>query len=228
MCSSDLVTGWRWDGEHHAWTQAPEHYGAIHFHDDDMVDAGWKRVCPSCKGEHFPRTDPVVIMLAVRGDKALLGRSGRFAATMWSCLAGFVEPGEAIEDADVIFLPPSNPIVSIGTIVGVPGMKQSLRSAQAPIVGLSPIIGGAPVRGMADACLKAVGVPTTAAAVAEHYGARRSEGLLDGWLVDSTDHAAVPSVQAAGIRCDATPLLMTDDDETARMAKHALSLVGIG
>jgi NAD+ diphosphatase len=65
----------------------------------DMVDAGWKRICASCKVEHFPRTDPVVIMLAVRGGKGLLGRSGRFAATMWSCLAGFVEPGEAIEDA---------------------------------------------------------------------------------------------------------------------------------
>jgi NAD+ diphosphatase len=65
----------------------------------DVVDAGWKRACPACKAEHFPRTDPVVIMLAVRGDRGLLGRSGRFAATMWSCLAGFVEPGEAIEDA---------------------------------------------------------------------------------------------------------------------------------
>jgi NAD+ diphosphatase len=65
----------------------------------DMTEAGWKRACPACKVEHFPRTDPVVIMLAVRGDRGLLGRSGRFAATMWSCLAGFVEPGEAIEDA---------------------------------------------------------------------------------------------------------------------------------
>ena len=65
----------------------------------DVVDAGWKRACPACKAEHFPRTDPVVIMLAVRGDRGLLGRSGRFAATMWSCLAGFVEPGESIEDA---------------------------------------------------------------------------------------------------------------------------------
>jgi NAD+ diphosphatase len=65
----------------------------------DMVEGGWKRTCPACKVEHFPRTDPVVIMLAVRGDRGLLGRSGRFAATMWSCLAGFVEPGEAIEDA---------------------------------------------------------------------------------------------------------------------------------
>ena len=64
-----------------------------------MVEAGWKRACPACKAEHFPRTDPVAIMLAVRGDRGLLGRSGRFAATMWSCLAGFVEPGEAIEDA---------------------------------------------------------------------------------------------------------------------------------
>jgi NAD+ diphosphatase len=65
----------------------------------EMVDAGWKRACPACKIEHFPRTDPVVIMLAVRGDRGLLGRSGRFGATMWSCLAGFVEPGEAMEDA---------------------------------------------------------------------------------------------------------------------------------
>jgi NAD+ diphosphatase len=65
----------------------------------NLVEAGWKRACPNCKAEHFPRTDPVVIMLTVSGDKGLLGRSGRFAATMWSCLAGFVEPGEAIEDA---------------------------------------------------------------------------------------------------------------------------------
>ena len=65
----------------------------------DMVEGGWKRACPACKVEHFPRTDPVAIMLAVRGDRGLLGRSGRFAATMWSCLAGFAEPGEAIEDA---------------------------------------------------------------------------------------------------------------------------------
>jgi len=65
----------------------------------DLVDGGWRRVCPACEGQHFPRTDPVVIMLTVTGDRCLLGRSGRFAASMWSCLAGFVEPGEAIEDA---------------------------------------------------------------------------------------------------------------------------------
>ncbi|HET7849724.1 MAG TPA: NAD(+) diphosphatase [Pseudolabrys sp.] len=63
------------------------------------VHAGWRRDCPTCETQHFPRTDPVAIMLAVDGDNCLLGRSPRFAPTMWSCLAGFVEPGESIEDA---------------------------------------------------------------------------------------------------------------------------------
>ena len=63
------------------------------------VDGGWRRDCPQCKVQHFPRTDPVVIMLAVDGNRCLLGRSPRFMPTMWSCLAGFVEPGELIEDA---------------------------------------------------------------------------------------------------------------------------------
>ncbi|HMA55135.1 MAG TPA: NAD(+) diphosphatase [Pseudolabrys sp.] len=64
-----------------------------------LVCGGWRRDCPQCKAEHFPRTDPVVIMLAVDGDRCLLGRSPRFVPTMWSCLAGYVEPGESIEDA---------------------------------------------------------------------------------------------------------------------------------
>lgn len=64
-----------------------------------MACAGWKRECPNCKIEHFPRTDPVVIMLAIDGDRCLLGRQTRFVASTWSCLAGFMEPGETIEDA---------------------------------------------------------------------------------------------------------------------------------
>jgi NAD+ diphosphatase len=64
-----------------------------------LVCGGWKRDCAQCKTEHFPRTDPVAIMLAVDGERCLLGRSPRFVPTMWSCLAGFIEPGEAIEDA---------------------------------------------------------------------------------------------------------------------------------
>jgi NAD+ diphosphatase len=64
-----------------------------------VVQGGWRRDCPSCMAQHFPRTDPVVIMLAINGDACVLGRSGRFAPTMWSCLAGYVEPGESFEDA---------------------------------------------------------------------------------------------------------------------------------
>ncbi len=64
-----------------------------------IVQAGWRRDCPSCKAENFPRTDPVVIMLAIAGERCVLGRSPRFAPTMWSCLAGYAEPGESIEEA---------------------------------------------------------------------------------------------------------------------------------
>jgi NAD+ diphosphatase len=65
----------------------------------NLVDGGWRRDCPRCKALHFPRTDPVVIMLAIDGDRCLLGRSHRFQAGMWSCLAGYLEPGETIEEA---------------------------------------------------------------------------------------------------------------------------------
>jgi NAD+ diphosphatase len=64
-----------------------------------MKEGGWKRDCPTCKAEHFPRTDPVVIMLVTSGDKVLLGRQKHFLPGMYSCLAGFVEAAETIEDA---------------------------------------------------------------------------------------------------------------------------------
>jgi NAD+ diphosphatase len=65
----------------------------------EPADGGWRRRCPACKADHFPRTDPVVIMLAIDGERCLLGRQSRFAPRMWSCLAGFVEPGESLEEA---------------------------------------------------------------------------------------------------------------------------------
>lgn len=127
---------------------------------------------------------------------------------------------EAIAAADVILFPPSNPVVSVGTILAVPGIREAVAAADAPVVGLSPIVGGAPVRGMADKVLAAVGVEATAAAVALHYGT----GLLDGWLVDTADADAVAPVEAAGISCRAVPLMMTDLEATAAMARAALEL----
>jgi LPPG:FO 2-phospho-L-lactate transferase len=130
---------------------------------------------------------------------------------------------DAIADADVIIFPPSNPVVSVGAILAVPGIRAALVAARAPVIGLSPIIGGAPVRGMADKVLAAVGVETSAAAVADYHGA----DLLDGWLVDESDAGLLERITAAGIACRAVPLLMTDQAATERMALAALELAGV-
>jgi LPPG:FO 2-phospho-L-lactate transferase len=129
---------------------------------------------------------------------------------------------EAIADADVVLLAPSNPVVSIGTILAVPGIRDAVAGGPAPVIGLSPIVAGRPVRGMADACLPVLGVEVSAQGVAGHYGARRAGGLLDGWLVHSTDTADVP-----GVRVRAVPLLMTSDEATAAMVDAALDLSGL-
>jgi LPPG:FO 2-phospho-L-lactate transferase len=129
---------------------------------------------------------------------------------------------EAIGEADVIVFPPSNPVVSIGTILAVPGIREAL--AAKTVVAVSPIIGGAPVRGMADACLAAIGVDTSAAAVAAHYGPE----LIDGWLVDDQDKATVDILgddpALARITVRALPLYMRDLPATAAIAGAALDL----
>ena len=125
---------------------------------------------------------------------------------------------DAIDAADLVLFPPSNPVVSIGTILAVPGIAEAV--SRKTVIGVSPIIGGAPVRGMADACLAAIGVPATAQAVAAHYG----PGLLDGWLVDEQDKAAADAPELAGIAVRARPLYMTDLAATAAIAGAALDL----
>ncbi len=121
---------------------------------------------------------------------------------------------EAIEEADVVILPPSNPVVSIGTILQVPGVRAALEAKT--VVGVSPIIGGAPVRGMADACLTAIGVGTSAQAVLGLYGAE----LVDGWLVAEEDSG----VALDGVTVRARPLIMHDADAAADIARAALDL----
>jgi LPPG:FO 2-phospho-L-lactate transferase len=125
---------------------------------------------------------------------------------------------DAIAAADFVLFPPSNPVVSIGVILAVPGIAEALEAKT--VVGVSPIIGGAPVRGMADACLSAIGVATSAAAVAAHYGA----GLLDGWLVDEQDKDAADAQELAGIAVRARPLYMTDVAAAAEIAQAAVEL----
>ena len=125
---------------------------------------------------------------------------------------------DAIAEADVIVLPPSNPVVSIGTILAVPGIAAAMRAKT--VVGVSPIIGGAPVRGMADKCLAALGVTASAVGVAAHYGPE----LLGGWLVDEQDKAAADAPELAGIAVRALPLYMSTPAATAAIARAALDL----
>ncbi len=131
---------------------------------------------------------------------------------------------DAILDADVVIIPPSNPVVSVGTILAVPGIRSAVRETSARVVGLSPIIGGSVVRGMADHCLGVIGVESTALGVGLHYGSRARGGVLDGWLVDETDAHDVRALNAAGIRSSAHPLWMHDIGTTAAMAARALEM----
>lgn len=126
----------------------------------------------------------------------------------------------AIKNADLVLFAPSNPVVSIGTVLAVPGIAEAIRTTSAPVVGISPLIGGAPVRGHADSCLAAIGVDSTAEAVGRHYGGRNVGGLLDGWLIAEQDDALVP-----GVRVGKAPLLMTDPEATAAMVRAAAALV---
>ncbi|MBW4716234.1 2-phospho-L-lactate transferase [Saccharothrix obliqua] len=131
---------------------------------------------------------------------------------------------DAVLAADAVLVAPSNPVVSVGTILNVPGVRDALRKTEAGVVGLSPIVGGKPLRGMADACLTAIGVDTSAEAVGRLYGSRKTteDGVLDGWLVHTGDRSDVP-----GVAVRAVPLLMSDVDATAAMARAALELAGV-
>ncbi|QMW65585.1 2-phospho-L-lactate transferase [Mumia sp. ZJ1417] len=131
---------------------------------------------------------------------------------------------EAIADADVVLVPPSNPVVSVGPILAVPGIADALRSTSAPVVGVSPIIGPGAVRGMADQLLTGLGVEVSASAVAARYGARSRGGVLDGWLVDTSDASQLAAVADAGIEGRAVPLYMSDAATTRTLAADALRL----
>jgi LPPG:FO 2-phospho-L-lactate transferase len=193
----------------------------------------------------LPMTDSEVeTWVETVGDGTLPGESMHFQ--QWWTLhraklpaARFVQRGietavaapgvvDSIMEADVVLIAPSNPVVSIGTIVAVSGIREALAATSAPVVGVSPIIAGAAVRGMAEACLSAIGVAPSAAAVALHYGARTrgdttTAGLLDAWLVDSVDAAAAEALEGAGIRTVVAPLWMNDLETSTALAAASLA-----
>lgn len=127
---------------------------------------------------------------------------------------------EAIADADAIVLCPSNPVASIGPILALPGIRDALSARRSDVVGVSGIVAGAPLAGMADRLMPAAGAEVSAAGAAAWYG-----GLLGAWVVDDADRALIPRIEVTGVRAAATDSIMTDDATAEALARFALGLL---
>ncbi|MGH2631190.1 MAG: 2-phospho-L-lactate transferase [Actinomycetota bacterium] len=124
---------------------------------------------------------------------------------------------EAIGEADLLVLPPSNPVVSLGPILAVPGVRGAVGARRPAVVGVSGIVGGAPLAGMADRLMPAVGLEVTAAGAASAYA-----DLLGAWVIDERDRALAPRIEATGVRVVVTDTVMHDDDAAERLARTVL------
>ena len=124
---------------------------------------------------------------------------------------------DAIDDAAVVLLCPSNPVVSIGTILDVPGIREALRDVT--VVGVSPIVGGRVVRGMADRLLPAIGAEVSAPGVAALYA-----DFLDGWVIDEADAAHADAIARTGVAVRVTDTIMRTPEVSAALARTALDL----
>ena len=127
----------------------------------------------------------------------------------------------SIGEADAVVLCPSNPVVSVGPILAVAGVRDAVAARRQAVTGVSPIVAGAPVAGMADRLMPAVGLEVTAAGAAAAYG-----DLLTGWVIDVRDAPLAGRIEASGIRVAVTDAIMADDDSAERIARTALELVG--
>lgn len=124
---------------------------------------------------------------------------------------------DAIATAETVVVAPSNPVVSIGTILTVPGIRDAVRNTRARVVGISPIVGGRVVRGMADKLMPAVGADVSALGVATLY-----RDFLDAFVIDVQDESLAPSIEALGMRVSVAQTLMHTPEDAAALAKHAL------
>jgi LPPG:FO 2-phospho-L-lactate transferase len=112
--------------------------------------------------------------------------------------------------------------VSIGPILGVPGIAEAVRQSSAAVIGFAGILGGAPVLGMAHRLLPAIGVAVDAASIGLHYGPRTAGGVLDVWTMDLRDASTAAAVEQAGLRVAVTDLVMSDPAATAAFVHYAV------
>ncbi len=127
----------------------------------------------------------------------------------------------AVSSAELIVIAPSNPFVSVGTILALPGMLQALRGAAAPVVAVSPVVGGAALRGPADKMLRSLGGTASASGVVVHYRERYPD-LVDVFVLDETDAAEVPALEASGARIELLPTVMRSYDDRQALAQAIL------
>ncbi len=123
----------------------------------------------------------------------------------------------ALDAADLVVLCPSNPVVSIGPILAVPGIRGALEASRAPKVAVSPIVGGRALKGPADRMLASMGHEVSAAGVARMY-----EGLVEGMVIDTEDEEERSGIEALGMRVLATGAIMRDAPDRARLAREVL------
>jgi LPPG:FO 2-phospho-L-lactate transferase len=128
---------------------------------------------------------------------------------------------EAVAEADVILLCPSNPVVSIGPILAVPGIRRAVSESRAPVVAISPIVGGAPVKGPADRLLRGLGHEVSARGVAALYCE-----FTDGFILDERDAELADDISAMGLRTRVVDTIMRDAAASRRLAEAALALAG--
>jgi LPPG:FO 2-phospho-L-lactate transferase len=126
---------------------------------------------------------------------------------------------DAIREASAILFCPSNPVVSIGPILAVPGLRDAIRKAEAPVVSISPIIGGAPVKGPADRLLRGLGVEVSARGVATLY-----RDVVTGYVLDERDAELAPDVEALGLSTRVVDTLMRDVEIATSLARTCLEL----
>ncbi len=121
---------------------------------------------------------------------------------------------DAIRSAQLVILPPSNPIVSIGPILGLPGVRESLQETPAPIIGISPLVAGKPIKGPADRMLSGLGIEASAAGVAGMY-----TDFLDSFVIDTQDAGQQARLEAQGLTVQVTDTIMTDMDKSVTLAQ---------
>jgi LPPG:FO 2-phospho-L-lactate transferase len=129
---------------------------------------------------------------------------------------------DRLTKADLILIAPSNPVVSIGPILGVHGIAEAVRQSSAVVIGFAGVLGGAPVLGMAHRLLPAIGVAVDAASIGLHYGPRTAGGVLDVWTMDLRDASTAAAVEQAGLRVAVADLIMSDPEATAAFVHYAI------